>query len=119
VVLCVDPERTRASRIVPQVFPKSSIVYKVTTQKEFKDTLNQFYGAPAYEDDIYKLLSDPGTQDEAGQLHQERARLLQETADLWLCSLVLLRRYRLALPDVLAELRRREGASDFDERADR
>jgi len=45
VVLCLDPERIRSSRIAANVFPKARIVYKVTTQKEFKDTVNQFYGA--------------------------------------------------------------------------
>ncbi len=45
IVLCLDPERIRSSRIAANVFPKARIVYKVTTQKEFKDTINQFYGA--------------------------------------------------------------------------
>ncbi|MEX2240549.1 MAG: GspE/PulE family protein [Burkholderiales bacterium] len=45
VVLCLDPERIRSSRIASNVFPKAKIVYRVTTQKEFKDTINQFYGA--------------------------------------------------------------------------
>ena len=45
VVVCLDPERIRTSRIASNVFPKSRLVYKVTTQKEFKETVNQFYGA--------------------------------------------------------------------------
>jgi len=45
VVLCLDPERIRSSRIASNVFPKSRLVYRVTTQKEFRETLNQFYGA--------------------------------------------------------------------------
>ncbi len=44
VVLCLDPERIRSSRIASNVFPKSRLLYKVTTQKEFKETVNQFYG---------------------------------------------------------------------------
>src|SRR5690242_2682198 len=44
VVLCLDPERIRSSRIAANVFPKARIVYRVTTQKDWKDTLNQFYG---------------------------------------------------------------------------
>jgi len=59
IVLCLDPERIRSSRIASNVFPKSRIVYKVTTQKEFKDTLNQFYGAEAVDTgDIGDLLSE-------------------------------------------------------------
>jgi type II secretory ATPase GspE/PulE/Tfp pilus assembly ATPase PilB-like protein len=44
VVLCLDPERIRSSRIASNVFPKARIVYRVTTHKDWKDTLNQFYG---------------------------------------------------------------------------
>jgi type II secretory ATPase GspE/PulE/Tfp pilus assembly ATPase PilB-like protein len=44
-VLCLDPERIRSSRIASNVFPKARIVYKVATQKDFKETVNQFYGA--------------------------------------------------------------------------
>jgi type II secretory ATPase GspE/PulE/Tfp pilus assembly ATPase PilB-like protein len=66
VVLCLDPERIRSSRIASNVFPKSRIVYKVTTQKEFKDTLNQFYGAEAMDTgDIGDLLSEMSDDGEA------------------------------------------------------
>src|SRR5919106_6402052 len=47
VVLCLDPERIRSSRIAANVFPKARIVFRVTTQKDFKETVNQFYGQEA------------------------------------------------------------------------
>jgi type II secretory ATPase GspE/PulE/Tfp pilus assembly ATPase PilB-like protein len=47
VVLCLDPERIRSSRIASNVFPKARILYKVATRKDFKETVNQFYGAEA------------------------------------------------------------------------
>src|SRR4026209_1537101 len=46
-VLCLDPERIRSSRIAANVFPKARLLYKVTTQKDFKATVSQFYGAEA------------------------------------------------------------------------
>jgi type II secretory ATPase GspE/PulE/Tfp pilus assembly ATPase PilB-like protein len=60
VVLCLDPERIRSSRIASNVFPKSRLLYKVTTQKEFKATINQFYGQETVMDtgNIDELLSD-------------------------------------------------------------
>jgi type II secretory ATPase GspE/PulE/Tfp pilus assembly ATPase PilB-like protein len=66
VVLCLDPERIRSSRIASNVFPKARILYKVTTQKDFKDTVNQFYGQEAAMDmgNVEDLLS--GMADEAG-----------------------------------------------------
>jgi type II secretory ATPase GspE/PulE/Tfp pilus assembly ATPase PilB-like protein len=47
VVLCLDPERIKSSRIASNVFPKARLVYRVTTQKDFKETLNLLYGAEA------------------------------------------------------------------------
>ncbi len=63
VVLCLDPERIRSSRIASNVFPKSRIVFRVTTQKDFRDTVNQFYGVETVDTgDIGDILS--GMDDE-------------------------------------------------------
>jgi type II secretory ATPase GspE/PulE/Tfp pilus assembly ATPase PilB-like protein len=60
VILCLDPERIRSARIVSNVFPKARIVFRVTTQKEFKDTVNQFYGQEKADVDLDldKMLED-------------------------------------------------------------
>ncbi|HLX22774.1 MAG TPA: ATPase, T2SS/T4P/T4SS family [Usitatibacter sp.] len=47
VVMSTDPERVRNSRMVENVFPRSKVVYKVTTEKDFKQTLDHFFGADA------------------------------------------------------------------------
>jgi type II secretory ATPase GspE/PulE/Tfp pilus assembly ATPase PilB-like protein len=66
VVLCLDPERIRSSRIASNVFPKAKIIYRVTTQKDFKETLNQFYGGESVDSgDIGDILS--GLDDESGE----------------------------------------------------
>jgi len=65
VVLCLDPERVKSSRIVNNVFPKHKLVYRVTTQKEFRDTVSQFYGAETVDmGDIGDLLSNLGGEEE-------------------------------------------------------
>ncbi len=85
VVLCLDPERVRNSRIASNVFPKARIVYKVTTQKEFKDTLNQFYGQETVDSgDIDDLLS--GMEDEV--IEGEGADDVSAAADNELVKLV-------------------------------
>jgi type II secretory ATPase GspE/PulE/Tfp pilus assembly ATPase PilB-like protein len=69
VVMCLDPERIRSSRIASNVFPKARIVYKVTTLKDFRDTVTQFYGQEAVDmGDIDDLLSglDDGTAEADG-----------------------------------------------------
>jgi len=62
VVMCLDPERIRSSRIASNVFPKARIVYKVTTLKDFRDTVTQFYGQEAVDmgniDDLLSGLDD-------------------------------------------------------------
>lgn len=72
IVLALDPERVKSSRIVTNVFPKLKPVFRVTTQKEFKETLNLFYGQEALDTgDIGDLLSglddeEPGTEGDSG-----------------------------------------------------
>src|SRR6267142_2172295 len=59
LILCLDPERIKSSRIVQNVFPGRKLVYRVTTLKEFKDTLKAFYGAEAVDSgDIGDMLHD-------------------------------------------------------------
>src|SRR3972149_9187867 len=67
VVLCLDPERVKSSRIVQNVFPKSKLIYKATTQREFKETLNVFYGAEVVDTgDIGEMLSGLEDESDAG-----------------------------------------------------
>jgi len=47
IVMSTDPERVRNSRMVENVFPRSKVVYKVTTEKDFRQTLDHFFGADA------------------------------------------------------------------------
>src|SRR5262245_25762886 len=44
VVATVDPEKIKASRMVNNVYPKSKILYKVTTNREFVALIEQMFG---------------------------------------------------------------------------
>jgi type II secretory ATPase GspE/PulE/Tfp pilus assembly ATPase PilB-like protein len=67
VVMCIDPEAVRGSKIVPQVFPRfHKFSYRVTTQTEFEETLAQLYGAADQGQSIDDLLADLGSDDEGG-----------------------------------------------------
>lgn len=68
IVMCLDPEAVRGSRVVPQVFPRfSKYVYRVTTKTEFDQTLAQLYGdgEGASIDELLADLSSP-IDDESG-----------------------------------------------------
>lgn len=43
VILAVDPEQVRAAHIAHNVFPKSRLVFRVTTLPEFEQTVDQFF----------------------------------------------------------------------------
>ncbi|MFN6961422.1 MAG: GAF domain-containing protein, partial [Rhodocyclaceae bacterium] len=45
VVLTLDPEQLRSSRVVNNIFPRNKIAYRVTTIREFRQTVEQFFGA--------------------------------------------------------------------------
>ncbi len=90
-VLCLDPERIRSSRIAANVFPKARLVYKVTTQKDFKDTLNHFYGADTSGGDlgnVEDLLGAMGDEGAEGALDANAADEVSAAADNELVKLV-------------------------------
>jgi type II secretory ATPase GspE/PulE/Tfp pilus assembly ATPase PilB-like protein len=47
LIVTIDPEKIKASRMVNNVYPKSKILYKVTTNREFASTLDQMFGGSA------------------------------------------------------------------------
>jgi type II secretory ATPase GspE/PulE/Tfp pilus assembly ATPase PilB-like protein len=71
LVMCIDPEQVRSSRIVPQIFPRASkFAYRVTTQTEFEETVAQLWGSPDQGQSVEDLLADLG-DDETGMIGDE------------------------------------------------
>ncbi len=64
VVMTTDPERVKASRMVNNVFPKSKIVFRVTTNSEFINTLDQLFGASSGLEDSGNIEDMLGTLDD-------------------------------------------------------
>jgi len=59
VIMCLDPEAVRSSRIVAQVFPRiGKFSYRVTTRYEFMQTLGQIFGVEAESGSISDMLAD-------------------------------------------------------------
>jgi type II secretory ATPase GspE/PulE/Tfp pilus assembly ATPase PilB-like protein len=67
IVIAVDPERVKNARIVSQVFPKSRILYYVTTHCEFNKTVEQFFGVVTDTNSVDDLLSDLEDMSEDGE----------------------------------------------------
>lgn len=64
VVICaVDPEATKGSKVVSNIFPKSKIAWRVTTRGEFRKTLDLFYGGYTDTGSVDDLLSGMGDEE--------------------------------------------------------
>ena len=68
LVLTMDPEQVKSSRVVNNVFPRSKIAYRVTTIREFKQSVDLFFGAQPDQDtsSVGDLLSAMGEEGEEG-----------------------------------------------------
>lgn len=64
IVVTTDPERVKASRMVNNVYPKSKIVFRVTTNKEFATTLDAMFGGTTGLEDSGNIDDLLGTLDE-------------------------------------------------------
>jgi type II secretory ATPase GspE/PulE/Tfp pilus assembly ATPase PilB-like protein len=106
-VLCLDPERIRSSRIASNVFPKSKLIYKVATQKDFRETINQFYGAEAADTgDVGDMLASLGDDEAEGALEGAGTDDVSAAADNELVKLVnkiIIDAYNLGVSDIHIE----------------
>lgn len=69
VIMAIDPEQLMNSRVVSNIFPKSKLVYRVTTLSEFRQTLDAFFGTQAAEGDsssVDDLLTSMASDDDEG-----------------------------------------------------
>lgn len=64
IILSTDPERIQAARVVNNIFPKHRLIYKVCPQREFKATLDMFYGGGGVGDLTGGFDTDMGSMDD-------------------------------------------------------
>ena len=100
-IISPDPERVQASRIVNNVFPKYKLVFKVCSQREFGQTVNQFY-AEEGGSSIGELLSSMDGEAEAEDVSDE----ISAAADNELVKLVnkiIVDAHRMGVSDIHIE----------------
>ncbi|HEY2336849.1 MAG TPA: GspE/PulE family protein, partial [Burkholderiales bacterium] len=106
VVLCLDPERIKSSRIASNVFPKARLIYRVATQKDFKETVNHFYGAEAVDTgDIGDMLSglEDGAEGEAMEGASDEASAAADNELVKLVNKVIIDAYNQGASDIHVE----------------
>ena len=106
LVMTPDPEKTRASRMVNNVYPKSKIVYRVTTQKEFVSTLEQLFGGSAGLEDsgnIDDLLGGLDEEGEGGDAGDDIASAASDNELVKLVNKVIIDAYQQGASDIHIE----------------
>jgi len=103
VVLALDPERVKTSRIVHQVFPKSLVAYRVTTRGEFRRTMDLFFGTTMRSDgsSLRELLS--GMDGEQDALPAQIVSEDIENELVKLVNKVIMDAYRQGVSDIHVE----------------
>ena len=108
VILTLDPERMRALRIANQIFPKRKIVYTVCTYREFKATLDLFYGSgkSVGEEDtgnISDMLSGLEENEEASETEEDEASAASENELVKLVNKLIIDAYKMGASDIHIE----------------
>jgi type II secretory ATPase GspE/PulE/Tfp pilus assembly ATPase PilB-like protein len=71
VVMTVDPEQVRSSRVVHNVFPRARLAFRVTTRDEFERTVNQFFEPSLDMGSVDDLLSDLSEEEYESSVHDD------------------------------------------------
>ncbi|ADL56552.1 GspE/PulE family protein [Gallionella capsiferriformans] len=111
VILTTDPERIQTSRVVNNIFPRNRLVYKVCSQREFKKTLDLFYGGGESsatggmdESSMDDLLSSMGgDEEEISSLTQDDVNAAADNELVKLVNKIIVDAYRMGASDIHVE----------------
>jgi len=114
VILTTDPERIQTSRVVNNIFPKNRLVYKVCSQREFKQTLDLYYGGggsdttggfAADESSMDDLLSSlgGGDEEEGSGASQDDISAAADNELVKLVNKIIVDSYRMGASDIHIE----------------
>ncbi len=113
VILTTDPERIQASRVVNNIFPKNRLVYKVCSQREFKQTLDLYYGGGGADatggfamdessmDDLLSSLG--GEEEENAGVTQDDVSAAADNELVKLVNKIIVDSYRMGASDIHIE----------------
>jgi len=114
MILTTDPERIQASRVVNNIFSKSRLIYLVCSQREFKQTLDLFYGGKSSTDatgvlkgdesSMDELLADMGGEEEESfGVSQDDVSAAEDNELVKLVNKVIVDAYRMGASDIHIE----------------
>ena len=107
LVMTMDPERVKNSRMVENVFPRAKIVYKVTTQRDFVQTLTQTFGGPTdggmSGESIGDLLSSLDDEEDAGSIGSDEVSAAADNELVKLVNKIIVDAYNQGASDIHVE----------------
>jgi type II secretory ATPase GspE/PulE/Tfp pilus assembly ATPase PilB-like protein len=111
VILTTDPERIQASHVVNNIFPKHRLLFKVSLQREFKATLDCFYGSSeskivsvAEEDSSFDdLLTSLGNDESESALSSDDVNAAADNELVKLVNKIIVDAYKMGASDIHIE----------------
>jgi len=107
IVMATDPERVRNSRMVENVFPRSKIVYKVTTSRDFAQTLTLYFGGAAESsmgsESIGDLLQNLDDEEEPGSIGADDVSAAADNELVKLVNKIIVDAYNQGASDIHIE----------------
>jgi len=106
LVMAMDPERVRNSRMVENVFPRAKFVFRVTTQRDFQQTLTQYFGGPSdtgSNESIGDLLSTMDDEEEAGSIGADDVSAAADNELVKLVNKIIVDAYHQGASDIHVE----------------
>jgi type II secretory ATPase GspE/PulE/Tfp pilus assembly ATPase PilB-like protein len=107
IVIATDPERVRNSRMVENVFPRAKIVYKVTTSRDFAQTLTLYFGGAAESsmgsESIGDLLQNLDDEEEPGAIGADDVSAAADNELVKLVNKIIVDAYNQGASDIHIE----------------
>jgi type II secretory ATPase GspE/PulE/Tfp pilus assembly ATPase PilB-like protein len=103
VIVSPDPEQTRSSRVVQNVFPKRKFQYRVTTMREFAQTVDQMFGAAIDDVHVGELLSGLEEGEVEGEAASEEASAAADNELVKLVNKIIVDAYQQGASDIHVE----------------
>ena len=107
VVLAIDPEHVRSARVINNIFPKARLTYRVTTNREFRQTVDLFFGVEVDHTSVGDLLSgmEDGGDDEGSDFSDADLSAAAENELVKLVNKIIVDAYRQGASDIHIEPR--------------
>ncbi|MFA9218070.1 MAG: ATPase, T2SS/T4P/T4SS family [Sphingomonadaceae bacterium] len=102
LVVALDPERVRHTHIVDQIFPRAKPLFRVTSNREFRQMVDQFYGAGGDSGSVGELLSGMDDGDEDGEGGSEVSEAVENEL-VKLLNKIIVDAYRQGVSDIHIE----------------